>query len=193
MGKKDDTDAQKSAVVLQAEIDEKVALGVQSQAIDIHAYRLTAIPEGVWAIHTLRRLLLQNNLLEVGCRRLAAAGEGEGAGCCVRAARAPRRSCLPAAPQAALCVRLTQHAPGRAQFVPEQIGLLTGLSVLYLQDNKWVSFALHGLPTRACCARPQREHPPRTRGALRNEKKTQPVGLAAGDRAAHPAQHASMP
>ena len=29
--------------------------------------------------------------------------------------------------------------PERAQVVPEQIGLLTDLSVLYLQDNKWVS------------------------------------------------------
>ncbi len=74
MGKKDDADLQKSAAVLQAEIDEKIALGVQSQAIDIHAYKLPAIPNGVWAVRTLRRLLLQNNLLEVGCRASAAGG-----------------------------------------------------------------------------------------------------------------------
>ena len=109
MGKKDGADTQKSAAVLQAEVDEKVALGAQSQAIDIHAYKLTAIPESVWAVRTLRRLLLQNNLLEVGCRRPPAAGGGGGGGCCcLCAAHASRRSCPPAAPRAALCVRLTQ-------------------------------------------------------------------------------------
>ena len=88
MGKKDDADLQKSAAVLQAEIDEKIALGVQSQAIDIHAYKLPAIPEGVWAVRTLRRLLLQNNLLEVGCRASAAGG------------RRRARICFGAAPRA---------------------------------------------------------------------------------------------
>jgi len=60
-----DVDSAKSAVVLQAEIAEKVQLGYASQAIDIHAYKLNTIPGSIWAVRTLRRLLLQNNLIEV--------------------------------------------------------------------------------------------------------------------------------
>ena len=62
---KPDAEAQKSAVVIQAEIDDKVSAGYVSQAIDIHAYKLLEIPGSVWAVRALRRLLLQNNLLEV--------------------------------------------------------------------------------------------------------------------------------
>lgn len=76
---KPDAEAQKSAVVVQAEIDDKVSAGYVSQAVDLHAYKLTEIPGSVWAVRTLRRLLLQNNLLEVcpcalphACRRAPA-------------------------------------------------------------------------------------------------------------------------
>ena len=63
-----DAATQKSAVVIQAEIDEKVAAGCISQAIDIHAYKLQEIPGSIRAVRTLRRLLLQNNLIEVAPR-----------------------------------------------------------------------------------------------------------------------------
>jgi len=65
MKRGDDVDSAKSAVVLQAEIAEKVQLGYASQAIDIHAYKLNTIPGSIWAVRTLRRLLLQNNRIEV--------------------------------------------------------------------------------------------------------------------------------
>lgn len=75
---KPDAETQKSATVIQAEIDEKVAAGYISQAIDVHAYKLLEIPGGVWAVRTLRRLLLQNNLIEVRPCRLTSLPWQEG-------------------------------------------------------------------------------------------------------------------
>jgi Leucine-rich repeat (LRR) protein len=84
-GPSTESKTQKSAAVIQAEINEKIRLGHASQAIDIHAYKLLEIPATLWEVRTLRRLLLQNNQIEI---------------------------------------------------VPEQLGLLTDLTVLYLQDNQ---------------------------------------------------------
>ena len=125
-----DQAGQKAGAVVQAEIEKKIESSKLSQAIDIHGYKLKEIPAAVWSIRGLRRLLLQNNLIEVVPEQIGVLTD-----LTVLYLQENRLSDLPA--EVGLLTELNTLAAhcNRIRYLPREIGLCASLQVLTLNEN----------------------------------------------------------